>query len=147
MLTLDEVVASVPPDEEVIAVGAAQQVPVVVTRNLLLRAGTGAAVVIPLDSIDRYEHWTETHRWVVCLFHDPVDPQRPRDEASQWWRWHDRRKLRRLWRQTCLTFSSEHTAVADVLRQELVRRATDASELPRRVSDRSRLRVPLRRVN
>lgn len=140
MLTVDEVVASIPPGEDVLAVGVAQQIPVVVTSNLLLRAGTGAAVVIPLDSIHLYEHWREAHRWAVRLFHDPVDPHRPAREASQWWRWHDRRKLRRLWTLTELTFSSEHTAVADALREVLARRATDVRESPPRTTDRIGLR-------
>lgn len=137
MQTLEQLTVLVAPSEEILAVGMATQTPVVVTSRRLIRAGSDAAVSIPFEAISRCEFTYEAHRWNVTLFHEAIDSRRPAGEASQWWRWHDRRRLRRLWRETPLRFSSDQTAAADALRLQLARLGVQCADRGRVVGSGS----------
>lgn len=138
---VDRLLASVEPDEVVRAQGKAVREPVVVTDRRILRAGDLGLVSVPLEAVTAYDVQRDTHRWVVRLYHSPVDPLRRKSDATQWWRWHDRRAYTRdtgrMWRETLLTFSREHTAAAVAIGRALEDRGIIARELPPRRSERS----------
>jgi hypothetical protein len=144
MLTVDELVALVPPGEEVRAVGMAEACPVVVTSSRLIRASSGTGVSLPFAAIESCDTWRDKHRMGVRLFHAPINPQRPPGEAKQWWRWHDRRKFRRLWTETELTFSSTDTRAARALRDALTNHDVTIREVPSPVEPQPQASAQLR---
>ncbi len=108
-MKLEELRTTVPAGEEVLAVGMAAHTPVVVTTDRILRTSARGPVWIPFVSVRGCSLAHESHRLVLTLKHDAIDPGSPVGEAGQWWRWLDRCKARRLWRETTLRFSRDDT--------------------------------------
>ena len=151
MLNLDAVLAKAEADgQAALAYGMASDIPVVVTRVGLLRAGHEDVVSIPFDSIAWCESWLDTHRWGIRLVHQALDPRLPPSGADQWWRWLDRRTHKkmeeRLSRETVLTFSTDHTAAARALQEELRVRDVACRMIPSPVRREPRAHAILQRV-
>ena len=133
---LTRLLAEVEPDEAVKAQGLAVREPVIVTdrRIVVLRLASVGPVSIPLDAVTSVESRRDAHRWQIKLLHERVDPRSRPSDATQWWRWHDRRRDRRRAErsrhETVLAFSREHTSAADAIVDSLAERRVPVYELP-----------------
>ncbi len=143
----ERLLADLQPEESVVAVGHA----IVVTSQRIIRPGHKSVVSIPFTAIHTCETWTDAHRLSVRLHHMEIDPYLPPCDATQWWRWHDRRAYRRVLersrKETTLHFSREHTKAAEAISAQISARAIPHQTLPSPDRGPRQLPQPLVRVS